>query len=378
MFRVTLDPKRPDAMRLYARRFREQASRNTDTYHDDGSLHHVDNAAGTLTLKIYTYTDDGLLDSATYRGGMRTLSNTWDADKNRVKLDPIGPEYEFVYDTTAGIPAVIAEVQPDDSVVYYIRGPGGSLIARIDGEDTHYYHFDALGSTRLLTDDDGNVTDRYAYDAYGALIAHDVVTSDSIDQPYQYVGQLGYYTHWQEPEFGLLQLGVRYYDPEAARFTTRDPAKEGISAATYVSGNPMSATDATGLAVDWKWTEKARKCGWKAANKCRDKIGKPKAWKRCYWREVASCMGKAWAIADCERNICWLFPRAEYCMEGNACDRWKEEPKQDRCDDCCDIKRACCMLVHVWPILWNPPAATLATKRCDTGHTACTTLCHCK
>ncbi len=40
-----------------------------------------------------------------------------------------------MYDITAGIPAVIAEVQPDDSVVYCIREPGGSLIARIDGED---------------------------------------------------------------------------------------------------------------------------------------------------------------------------------------------------------------------------------------------------
>ena len=51
-------------------------------------------------------------------------------------MDANGDDYEFVYDTTAGIPAVIAEVQPDDCVVYYIRDPGGSLIARVYGEDT--------------------------------------------------------------------------------------------------------------------------------------------------------------------------------------------------------------------------------------------------
>ncbi len=36
-----------------------------------------------------------------------------------------------------GIPAVIAEVQPDDSVVYYIREPGGSVIARVESSDTN-------------------------------------------------------------------------------------------------------------------------------------------------------------------------------------------------------------------------------------------------
>ena len=46
------------------------------------------------------------------------------------------------------------------------------------------------------------------------------------DNPYQYVGRLGYYTHYQEPDFSLLQLGVRYYDGEIGRFTQLDPIKD--------------------------------------------------------------------------------------------------------------------------------------------------------
>jgi hypothetical protein len=37
--------------------------------------------------------------------------------------------------------------------------------------DTHAYHFDALGSTRLLTDGAEVVTDEYVFDAWGRLTA---------------------------------------------------------------------------------------------------------------------------------------------------------------------------------------------------------------
>ncbi len=93
----------------------------------------------------------------------------------------------------------------EDSV-YYIREPNGSLITRVSSSNTSYYHFDQLGSTRLLTDGSGTVMDEYAYDAYGSLLSHNR-RAGSVDQPYQYVGELGYYTHWREPGFGLLQLG---------------------------------------------------------------------------------------------------------------------------------------------------------------------------
>jgi len=57
---------------------------------------------------------------------------------------------------------VIKELH-DGTPVYYIREPNGALIARIDGATTNYYHFDALGSTRFLTNGSGTVTDTYTY-----------------------------------------------------------------------------------------------------------------------------------------------------------------------------------------------------------------------
>ncbi|MGC8863836.1 MAG: RHS repeat domain-containing protein, partial [Armatimonadota bacterium] len=122
----------------------------------------------------------------------------------------------------------------------------GSLIARLNATDgIRYYHFDELGSTRLLTDADGDITDRYTYDAYGSLLSHDAYTG-SVQQPYGYVGQLGYHTHWMEPDFGLLQLGVRFYDPEVGRFGQRDPMQDGLNQYAYADGNPIWHVDPTG------------------------------------------------------------------------------------------------------------------------------------
>lgn len=111
-----------------------------------------------------------------------------------------------------------------------------------------YYHFDALGSTRLLTDSDGNITDEYTYDAWGKLMEH----TGSTAQPYQFAGQLGYYSHYQDENlfaengWQLLQLGVRFYDPEVGRFGQVDPLREGLSWLEYAHGRPTYLVDPSG------------------------------------------------------------------------------------------------------------------------------------
>jgi RHS repeat-associated protein len=67
-----------------------------------------------------------------------------------------------------------------------------------------------------------------------------------VSLPYQFVGQLGYYTHSQEPGLGLMQLGVRFYDPEVGRFTQRDPVRSGGNWYSYGYEAPTVAVDPTG------------------------------------------------------------------------------------------------------------------------------------
>jgi hypothetical protein len=69
----------------------------------------------------------------------------------------------------------------------------GNLISqyRKDGAiwTPSYYQYDALGSTRALTDDAGDATDTYVYDAWGNEVA---VTGTTVN-PFRWVGDVGYY-----------------------------------------------------------------------------------------------------------------------------------------------------------------------------------------
>jgi len=67
-----------------------------------------------------------------------------------------------------------------------------------------------------------------------------------IDQPYQFVGQLGYYTHVQDANLPLLQLGVRFYDPQVGRFGQRDPLLIPASRYAYCQDKPLIFSDPTG------------------------------------------------------------------------------------------------------------------------------------
>ncbi len=194
----------------------------------------------------YTYTPSNLLTTA------GSSSMAWDGAGNRVSFtkptDQSNP-YTFIYDVTAGIPAIIEETH-NGSSVYYVREPSGALIARIAGDQTRYYHFDDLGSTMFLTGNAGTITDKYIYDAWGNVTSHSGGTS----QPYQYVGRKGYYTHYQDANFSLLQLGVRFYDPSMGRFTQRDPLTTWLSQGlakectyNYASNAPVIKIDPSGF-----------------------------------------------------------------------------------------------------------------------------------
>jgi YD repeat-containing protein len=88
--------------------------------------------------------------------------------------------------------------------------PYGNLISQYRKGPTlwlpSYYHYDALGSTRVLTDDAGDVSDTYVYDAWGNELAF----SGSTINPLRWVGQVGYY--WDESH-GRFYIRARVYEP---------------------------------------------------------------------------------------------------------------------------------------------------------------------
>ena len=119
---------------------------------------------------------------------------------------------------------------------------GTDLLSQTRSGATSYYLQDAQGSTRTLTDASGNITDTYAYTAFGETLSH----SGASDNPYRYTGQQF------DALTGLYSLRARYYDPALGRFLSRDPAEPLLTAPhelnryVYVADNPLNAADPSG------------------------------------------------------------------------------------------------------------------------------------
>ena len=145
------------------------------------------------------------------------------------------------------------------AVTYYLRGPGGAVlaeysgqtlsaryvyagarrIARITGSSASYYLADHLGSTRSLVDEEGAVTATYDYWPYGKVLA----TSGAESTHFRFTG------HERDPESGLDYMLERSYAYDIGRFLRPDPMQDeypGLSPYVYANNNPLKYVDPDG------------------------------------------------------------------------------------------------------------------------------------
>jgi RHS repeat-associated protein len=118
-----------------------------------------------------------------------------------------------------------------------LYGKGEAVAARVDSGGAAYFGKDVLGSVRTVTGEYGQIEERYEYDAFG--------------KPYQgefdHGLNLGYTGKPYDTATGLYDYGYRDYAPEAARFTTVDPARDGANWFAYVNNDPVNWIDPWGL-----------------------------------------------------------------------------------------------------------------------------------
>jgi len=194
-----------------------------------------------------------------------TVEHTYDADGTRMRTrttPATGPPTTIDYlvdpwhqTSAAGRSLILSQVVAESDATgaltaYHVRGddllatlrpnptppPGGSSwIAR-------YFHAEGIGTIRALTDEAGEVTDRYTLEAFGTLLDHQG------DDPnaYLFAGEpLG-------PNSDFYHLRARWMDPEVGRFASMDPfgglQGEPVSLHRfgYGSNDPASRTDPTG------------------------------------------------------------------------------------------------------------------------------------
>lgn len=104
----------------------------------------------------------------------------------------------------------------------------GNLISQNRGGVDSQYHFDPQGSTLALTDDNQNVTDTYAYSAFGEVTEK----TGSTGNPFQFIGRRGCYTGSMT---ATCDLRGRDYLPNVGRWLSPSLDQTGRSISTYCS-----------------------------------------------------------------------------------------------------------------------------------------------
>jgi RHS repeat-associated protein len=140
----------------------------------------------------------------------------------------------FAWDNSSPLPLLL-----NDGENSYIYGPNGLPIEQISEEEATYLHHDQLGSTRMLTDAEGEVNATFSYSPYGSPEGK----TGTATTPLGFAGQ------YTDAATGLQYLRARFYDPATAQFLTKDPLAELTHEPYgYARGNPLTYFDPTGRA----------------------------------------------------------------------------------------------------------------------------------
>ena len=130
------------------------------------------------------------------------------------------------------------------------------LAARAGAADVvEYYHLDALGNVRLITDENGDVVERHDYYPFG----EECTTGPCATNPGVGAGQPRKFTGKErDAETGLDYFGARYYGSKIGRFTTVDPVytwndnlldPQRWNRYAYGRDNPFRYVDPDGRAI---------------------------------------------------------------------------------------------------------------------------------
>jgi RHS repeat-associated protein len=197
----------------------------TYLYDDAGRMSEVRSAGEVVE---YRYSHEGLL-----------------LEKTLTPLSGTPTTWRYLWDVGRGTPQTIEEYSRQGSGPEHLDATylfGDDLIAQTRGGLTHYVLADGLGDTRALVDTAGAVSDTFAYDAWGNVLARTGGTT---------VDHLHHGERF-DPNAGFYYLRARWMDPGVGRFTQMD-AFEGfgmdppsLHKYTYAHANPMAYSDPSG------------------------------------------------------------------------------------------------------------------------------------
>ena len=204
----------------------------------------------------YTYDYNGNTQSKTDSTG--TTSYTWDFENRLLsvilpgtggtvsfKYDPLGRR---IYKSSSAGTSIFA--YDGDNIVEETNSSGTAVarysqglnidepLAMLRSGTTNFYQADGLGTITSLANTAGSLAQTYTFDSFGKQTA----SSGSLTNSFRYTAREF------DSETSLYYYRARYYDP-IGRFISEDPVRfnGGINFYKYVSNNPVTQTDPTGL-----------------------------------------------------------------------------------------------------------------------------------
>ncbi|HEX8440526.1 RHS repeat-associated core domain-containing protein [Archangium sp.] len=211
-----------------------------------GAVAHTFDAAGFLTRRggdSFVYSARGEMLEATVDAGLpgeTVITYGYDGlGRRTTRTDALGTT-QYLY-SSMGF-ALTHSRSPTGVLSEYFYDDAGRLFALTRAGQTYYVATDTVGSPRLVTDAAGTIVLEVEYDAFGRIVSGDPT---AFELPIGFAGGI------PDARTKLVRFGHRDYDPEAGRWTARDPVLYGggqFNLYAYARNEPILHVDRSGLA----------------------------------------------------------------------------------------------------------------------------------
>ena len=177
--------------------------------------------------KVYGYNSKNQLTGVDVDGTVTQFG--YDINGIRNSKTEAGVTTDFITDSNRSYAQVLLELENNSAVAVYTYGD--DLVSQSQSTGVNYFVYDGLGSTRMLTDETGAVTDQYAYQAFGELLG----SSGTTVNDYLYVGEQF------DSSVDKYYLRARYMDTGTGNFLTQDTwqgnMQDPVTLHKYLYGN---------------------------------------------------------------------------------------------------------------------------------------------
>ncbi len=207
-------------------------------YDDAGNLVSVANQGAQISNYKYNSRNQMIESNTYYMMNVLKEKYTYNYLGDRTTKTTDGITTYYTLDYSSGISQILVS-SSEGNETFFVRG--NYLISRNENDGMYFYLLDGILSVRALTDENGAITDKYIFKAFGQEISHTGYSGND----YKFQGE-------QEDATGLYYLRARYMNPSTGTFASMDSFagywNQPISLNKYIfaNANPIIYSDPSG------------------------------------------------------------------------------------------------------------------------------------